>query len=235
MADLSLGLPSIVPSEHVEAPVGKPAGERSATSAAPAPGLSPVAMTSTVSRPGSSHLSGGKQRPYANPARPGAKPVLRSQATRDDRVTEVKSKTQSGVVRAQIFGVRAAAREVTSSSPRRKYFLFWSSKTRNAFSLADLPISRSPCEIFRDWRRPTSKRMAPKALSAPTARLYLQTTRKFLRFGLRRGSPFFQRPATAWECEAERGKCCAGPRAGRRRRRRWRRGAAPARPVARPP
>jgi hypothetical protein len=36
----------------------------------------------------------------------------------------------------------------------RKYFWLWSSKDKNAFFLAVLPISRSPCESRRFSRRP---------------------------------------------------------------------------------
>src|SRR5438477_8178119 len=57
MADLSFGPRFVVPSEHVGAPVGKPAGERSATSDAASPGLLSVATTSAGARPDSSHLS----------------------------------------------------------------------------------------------------------------------------------------------------------------------------------
>src|SRR5947207_2197850 len=66
MADLSFGPRFVVPSEHVGAPVGKPAGERSATSDAASPGLLSVATTSAGARPDSSHLSTIEKRPETN-------------------------------------------------------------------------------------------------------------------------------------------------------------------------
>jgi hypothetical protein len=45
------------------------------------------------------------------------------------------------------FGFRAAARHLNARALPRKYFWLWSSKDKNAFFLARLPISRSPCKI----------------------------------------------------------------------------------------
>src|SRR6478735_9453640 len=72
MADLSFGLPvSFAPSERVEAPTGKPVGERSATATSERSGSALVAITPSSSWPDSSHLSAIETGPTRTD-RPGA-------------------------------------------------------------------------------------------------------------------------------------------------------------------
>src|SRR6478735_1714209 len=122
MADLSFGLPvSFAPSERVEAPTGKPVGERSATATSERSGSALVAITPSSSWPDSSHLS-------ANEARP----------TKADRTGACFPRAQRERPGAT---VRACAKRKSPAARRRRRASIKRVQSRQASSRAKRPVA----------------------------------------------------------------------------------------------